>query len=487
MARKLNEDQAAALRVMLSGGNCFLTGKAGTGKTFLLTQFISQMEEEEKNLLICAPTGAAALRLKEAAWENHRTRINAFTIHRAFKLSKTDIFETNGRKPHKELVAADVVIIDEISMCRIDLFEYLINEIDKASAIKNRDEMRLAKKEGRDPVDKSIQVIVTGDFYQLEPVLGSRERELFRKRYGTKLYAFEATAWKLANFHNLILRQAVRTGDDLEFDEHLNLLRSLDDDEKLFDVIDWFDMNTRKELFNDGSAVSICGKNKTASSINELELSKIDAETIYSQAELTGDAKIDDSNAEENLYFKEGARVMMLVNGDGYVNGQFGTITNYDEDDEEVTVKLDGGRKVTVSKNTWTVTKPVIKEEKKTRKDPDGIPVLGEDGKQIYDIVEKLDSEAVGAVKQYPFKLGYAFTIHKAQGMTLDCVNFKPEVFAFGQLYVALSRVRHAKDICINGVLPFPCKTTSKKVIKFYHDIDKYDDSMRHAGTLQPD
>jgi ATP-dependent exoDNAse (exonuclease V) alpha subunit len=80
-------------------------------------------------------------------------------------------------------------------------------------------------------------------------------------------------------------------------------------------------------------------------------------------------------------------------------------------------------------------------------------------------------------VKQYPFKLGYAFTIHKAQGMTLDRVNFKPEIFAFGQLYVALSRVRHAKDICINGVLPFPCKTTSKKVIKFYHDIDKKSDN----------
>ena len=477
MARKLNEDQAAALRILLSGENCFLTGKAGTGKTFLLTQFISQMEKEEKNLLICAPTGAAALRLKEAAWENHRARINAFTIHRAFKLSKTDIFETNGRKPHKELVAADVVIIDEISMCRIDLFDYLMNEITKANDIRNRDEKRLAKKEGRDPVNKDIQVVVTGDFYQLEPVLGKRERELFRKRYGTKLYAFEATAWKLANFNNLILREAVRTGDDLEFDEHLNLLRSLDDDEKLFEIVDWFDMNTKPDPFEENSAVSICGTNKSASSINEIRLSKIDSEMIYSQAELTGDAKIDDSNAEDNLYFKVGARVMMLVNGEGFVNGQFGTVSDFDEDDEEVTIKLDGSRSVKVQKYTWTVTKPVIKEEKKARKDQDGIPVLDDNGKPIYDIVEKLDSEAVGAVKQYPFKLGYAFTIHKAQGMTLDRVNFKPEIFAFGQLYVALSRVRHAKDICINGVLPFPCKTTSKKVIKFYHDIDKKSDN----------
>ena len=362
-------------------------------------------------------------------------------------------------------------------MCRIDLFDYLMNEITKANDIRNRDEKRLAKKEGRDPVNKDIQVVVTGDFYQLEPVLGKRERELFRKRYGTKLYAFEATAWKLANFNNLILREAVRTGDDLEFDEHLNLLRSLDDDEKLFEIVDWFDMNTKSDPFEENSAVSICGTNKSASSINEIRLSKIDSEMIYSQAELTGDAKIDDSNAEDNLYFKVGARVMMLVNGEGFVNGQFGTVSDFDEDDEEVTIKLDGSRSVKVQKYTWTVTKPVIKEEKKARKDQDGIPVLDDNGKPIYDIVEKLDSEAVGAVKQYPFKLGYAFTIHKAQGMTLDRVNFKPEIFAFGQLYVALSRVRHAKDICINGVLPFPCKTTSKKVIKFYHDIDKKSDN----------
>lgn len=477
--RTLNSDQGAALSVLMSGENCFLTGKAGTGKTFLLTDYISKMEDADKSMLICAPTGAAALRLKEAAWDNHRTRINAFTIHRAFKLNKTDIFETNGRKPHKELIAADIVIIDEISMCRIDLFEYLMNEIDKASDIRNRDEQRLAKKEGREPVNKSIQVIVCGDFYQLEPVLGKRERELFRARYKDKLYAFESSAWKLASFHNLILREPVRTGEDLEFDEHLNKLRSIDDDGELFAVVDWFDMNTRRMPFEENEAVSICGTNKSASSINELRLSKINSETIYSSAVLTGDAKIEDSNAEADLYFKVGARVMMLVNGDNYVNGQFGTITGFDEDDAIVTIKLDGsGRTTSVSMYLWTVTKPVVKTTKKAKKDPDGNQIVDENGNPVYDIIEKIDSEEVGSVKQYPFKLGYAFTIHKAQGMTLENVNFKPEIFAFGQLYVALSRVRHAQDICINGVLPFPCKTTSKKVIRFYRGIDKHDDSM---------
>ena len=479
MSRNLNTDQGAAMGILLSGDNCFLTGKAGTGKTFLLTDFIARMEKEEKSMLICAPTGAAALRLKEAAWENHRTRIDAFTIHRAFKLKKTDIFETNGRKPHKELVAADLVIIDEISMCRIDLFDYLMNEIQKASDIRNRDEQRLAKKEGREPKRKDIQVIVSGDFYQLEPVIGKRERELFRNRYKDKLYAFESTSWKLANFHNLILREPVRTGDDLDFDKNLNLLRSLDDDGQLFSVVDWFDMNTRAEAFEENEAVSICGTNKSASEINDLRLSKIQDETIYSQATLSGDAKIDDSNAEENLYFKVGARVMMLVNGDCYVNGQFGTVVGYDDFAETVKIRLDGsGRTAIVEKYIWNVTKPVVNNIKKARKDPEGNPIIDENGNPVYEMVEKIGSEEVGSVKQYPFKLGYAFTIHKAQGMTLEKVNFKPEIFAFGQLYVALSRVRHAKDICINGVLPFPCKTTSKKVIRFYHGIDKHDNSV---------
>ena len=124
------------------------------------------------------------------------------------------------------------------------------------------------------------------------------------------------------------------------------------------------------------------------------------------------------------------------------------------------------------------MTKPIVNTTKKKSKDPDGNPIVDENGNPVYEVVEKIGSEEVGSVEQYPFKLGYAFTIHKAQGMTLEKVNFKPEIFAFGQLYVALSRVRHAQDICINGVLPFPCKTTSKKVIRFYHGIDKHDDSV---------
>ena len=482
MGKELNKDQAAALNLMLEGGNCFLTGEAGTGKTFLTSTFIDLMQQAEKNMIICAPTGAAALRIEEAAKDDRGIDVDAYTIHRAFKLVKKDIFELNGRKPHKELIAADIVIIDEISMCRIDLFEYIMNEIGKANDIRNRDEARLARKEDREPVQKDIQVIVCGDFYQLEPVLGKRERELFRNKYGTKLYAFESKAWKEAGFRNLILREPVRTGSDLQFSEHLNLLRSLKDEDKLLDIVDWFDMNTQRERFEGNEAVSVCGKNATASAINEARLSKLDSDMLYSQATLTGDAKIDDSNAEDNLYFKVGARVMMLVNGSGYVNGEFGTIVGFDEDEDEVRIALDGKHRITVSKYTWTVTKPVVKQEKKTRKDPDGFPVLDDNGNPVIDIVEKIDSEQIGGVKQYPFKLGYAFTIHKSQGMTLGQVNFKPEIFAFGQLYVALSRVHSAKDIYIDGVLPFPCKTTSRKVIDFYHGIDKQShNSMRYA------
>lgn len=473
MDKRLNKDQEAALAIMLEGGNCFLTGEAGTGKTFLTSTFIDLMQQAEKNMIVCAPTGAAALRIEEAAKNDRDIDVDAFTIHRAFKLVAKDIFETNGRKPRKELIAADIVIIDEISMCRIDLFEYIMNEIDKANYLRNRDEARLARKEDREPVQKNIQVIVCGDFYQLEPVLGKRERELFRARYGTRLYAFESKAWKAAGFESLILREPIRTGEDLQFSTHLNLLRSMKDEDKLLDVVDWFDMNTQRTCFEGDSAVSVCGKNATASAINEARLSKIDSRMLYSQATLSGDAKMDDSNAEENLYFKIGSRVMMLVNGSGYVNGEFGTVVGYDEEDDEVVIALDGKHRVRVSKYTWNVTRPVVKQEKVVRKGPDGNPVLDGSGIPVFDIVEKIDSEQIGGVRQYPFKLGYAFTIHKSQGMTLGHVNFKPEIFAFGQLYVALSRVHRAKDIYIDGVLPFPCKTTSRKVIDFYHGIDK--------------
>ena len=102
MGKELNKDQAAALNLMLEGGNCFLTGEAGTGKTFLTSTFIDLMQQAEKNMIICAPTGAAALRIEEAAKDDRGIDVDAYTIHRAFKLVKKDIFELNGRKPHKE-------------------------------------------------------------------------------------------------------------------------------------------------------------------------------------------------------------------------------------------------------------------------------------------------------------------------------------------------------------------------------------------------
>jgi ATP-dependent exoDNAse (exonuclease V) alpha subunit len=160
---------------------------------------------------------------------------------------------------------------------------------------------------------------------------------------------------------------------------------------------------------------------------------------------------------------------MMLTNGNGYFNGSTGIIDyvhedEYDDEESYVCIRINGER-CYVYKNTYKVFKPVVDERKKT--------VVGKDG-QSKEIIEKtVKNEEAGEVIQYPFKLGYAVTIHKSQGMTLtNGVNLKPEIWDSGQLYVALSRVDKRENIYIDGILKPNNWKLDRKVIDFYKQID---------------
>lgn len=458
-------DQQSAMRALKSGQNVFLTGKAGTGKTTILNRFIGWAIENKKNMIVCASTGAAAQRI---------TATKACTIHRAFGLKKEPIVPP-PKKAKKEIAAADIIIVDEISMCRIDLFEHIAYAIQFANRENESREMRLAKKEKREPVFKTIQLIVTGDFSQLEPVLTSKDREAFRMRYKTKLFAFESRMWKEMNFANIELTTVHRTISDAEYTDALNEIRDGSDP---FGCVDWFNFNTADDPFTGPDSIILCGKNATAAEKNAARLNQLSGEEFQSMAEITGDADMASTNAEYDLRFKIGARIMMLTNGPGYYNGSFGTIEGfYPNDDDEafdegprVKIRLeDSGDTAYVEKYKWDVVQPVVK--KKTVKYKELDP---ETGKEVEKVREKeaIETESVGAVEQFPFKLAWAITIHKSQGMTLKCgVNLYPEFFANGQLYVALSRVDRRDHIYINGLLDYKDLRTSAKVRKFYGGI----------------
>lgn len=158
----LTQSQEQAIKLLDAGYNVFLTGKAGTGKSFLVDYFVAK--NKEKNIIKCAPTGVAAL------------NIGGATFHRTFGvpirlLAHNDVL--TSRDKLDVLEKADIILIDEISMCRIDVFEYVMRSLRRIN-INNK------------------QLILVGDFYQLPPVLTDNDRLSFRKLYGDRLYAFES-------------------------------------------------------------------------------------------------------------------------------------------------------------------------------------------------------------------------------------------------------------------------------------------------------
>ena len=155
MDNKLNKEQIKNLKILSSGKNIFLTGEAGTGKSFLIKEFIKQKTDEGKNVLITAPTGISAL------------NIDGMTVHKAFGVPTPaygSVLSKITLSKIKLVSVADIIIIDEISMCRNDVFEYVYACIDKV------------KKE----LKKNIQLIVLGDFYQLPPVVTKSEKTRLR-------------------------------------------------------------------------------------------------------------------------------------------------------------------------------------------------------------------------------------------------------------------------------------------------------------------
>ena len=156
----LTKEQEDALNLMCSGENIFLTGEAGTGKSTIINKFLSI--KSNKNILTFAPTGIAAL------------QISGVTLHRGFHIPISIQDETSRKMAPvpDTILSADIIIIDEISMCRIDVFDYVSNIIFKA----NKTRAKYFNK-------KPIQIIVSGDFFQLPPVVTDRDKEALRYLY----------------------------------------------------------------------------------------------------------------------------------------------------------------------------------------------------------------------------------------------------------------------------------------------------------------
>ncbi len=419
--KALTLDQERALKVMRSGANVFLSGAAGTGKSFLIEAFIK--DNIDKNVIICAPTGMAAV------------NIGGATLHRVFYIPMgiLKVGDYNS-SPSRALDMADIIIIDEISMCRIDTFEYVIRTLQN---IKKR------KKLAGDKEHYNKQIILVGDFYQLPPVLKEADKPFFLTEWGLMrgedLFAFNSTLWDELSLTNIILKTPVRQNDDPAYIENLNKIRLGD-----ASGIEWFNKNIGRTPISD--AVFICGKNDVAKSINQEQIGKVEGDFVIYTAEVNGQVNIKEILAEQELKLKTGMKVMTTVNSDeGYQNGSIGYVKKLEPNC--IGVYLNNGKTVEVKPFTWQVFNYTVKDDK----------------------VEKVE---IASFRQFPIKVAYAITIHKAQGQTCSAVNIYPDCFDKGQLYVALSRVKKADQMSINGEIDSKSLRTSQAVMAFYDDID---------------
>lgn len=402
-------DNMKALKKLLEdGNNVFVTGGAGVGKSFLLRALIAQYELEGKKIAKLASTGMAA------------ALITGQTLHSFFGLgicSHSFDLERAGKinidkKLSKLLKQIDLIIIDEISMV--------------SSGVMDMIRLRLLQAESK------AQIVVSGDFLQLPPVIRESEKQHFARSnpeipvsrvYG---FAFESEAWQRFEFVTYSLTEAKRSSDE-HFVHILDKIRHGIKDEEVMEYLNSLiapmpsDMQEHTLLF--GKNISVDRHN--AKELHALEGELYAFETLaekYDRSVKDNEIErfMNDSRLPRSLELKVGAPVLFMRNSWNYFNGEKGTIARISEEENYIHVQKDNGKLVRVERERYS--KKQWKEQ------------LVEGKKQEIE-VSRFD------LFQYPLTLAYAITIHKSQGMSLlDLVIDMDEIFAPSQFYVGLSR-----------------------------------------------
>ncbi len=375
------QDFEDALSELLSTNrNVRIVGTGGTGKTELIKRYLRELPPcERSGTLVVAPTGLVA------------SHIDGETVHKAFGLlNEVQMKETHTNIP-SSLMTVKRVIIDEVSMLRIDIFEKVISILQHIEELEHR----------------KCQIIVCGDFGQLQPVCTPEDRWLLHQLYpkAKGIYAFHSELWAELDFQPIVLKYNFRQAEG-ELADQLTALKY-----GSLDAIRWFNLNSTP--FTDDRAVYICPKNEDVEKYNRqaLELFEGQKTTVFkaTHKELAPNTELP---CPKVLHLAEGMRIMTIVNDRKYKNGSLGTILEVKEN--SIRVLFDNCKIATVRRKRFTL--------------PEG---------SVYE--------------QLPVVLAYAFTVHKCQGCTFDEIVVVPGFFTAGQLYTALSRCRCIENICIDG------------------------------------
>ena len=434
----------------------FLTGKAGTGKTTFLNEFV---KKTRKKHIVVAPTGIAAI------------NAGGVTIHSMFGLPLRTFLPTTDRidgsiamnitdltshfKYRKDklklLREVEVIIIDEVSMLRADVLDM----IDFSLRFIRRTTQRFG----------GVQMLFIGDLYQLPPVVRD---EYVLKQYYPSPFFFESHAIKEIPLVTIELTKVFRQSDE-KFLAILNAVRDGDIAE-----IDFEELNQRYlPNFDAGEEpyIYLCSHNKMADDINQQKLLEIKVSSSTYEAKLFGEFKENQFPNEQFLELKVGAQVMFIRNDISpekkYYNGKLGEISALSEN--EINVILEGtDKEIVVKREIW------------------------EQKKYSLDAEKNIKEEVLGSFEQFPIKLAWAVTIHKSQGLTFDKVIIDAgKSFTAGQVYVALSRCRTLEGIVLksritpdvifkdNRILQFQDESIANNQVDDILNQEKYDYSIK--------
>jgi ATP-dependent DNA helicase PIF1 len=372
----------------------FVTGRAGTGKTTLLHEFVQQTA---KVVAVCAPTGVAAL------------AIGGQTIHSLLRLPLGIIGDRElGFIPKESLAVLanlDALVIDEVSMVSADILDGIDRRLRQAKRRKNT-------------AFGGIQLIMFGDPYQLAPVVSGHAEKAFYLDHYRSPWFFDAKVWKETEMAVSELDTIHRQADE-EFRSVLNALREGRMEPDMGRMLNERGVRAPE----DPELITLTTTNSSVTRMNQVALDRLPGKAKIAHANIEGDfGSTSAYPADEELMLKIGAQVMFLRNdiqgseGPRFVNGTLGRVTKITD---TVTVDVDGDN-VVVEPVTW----------EKIRYD--------------YSPATKVMShDVVAEFTQFPLRLAWAVTIHKAQGKTLDAavIDLGPKAFAPGQTYVAFSRL----------------------------------------------
>ncbi|MDK8660298.1 MULTISPECIES: AAA family ATPase [unclassified Corynebacterium] len=393
MAITFTEEFRQALDLISAGRNVLISGKAGTGKSTLLREFLENTGS--KKVLVTAPTGVAAL------------NIEGFTIHRAFGFRPSMVLSDleKGGSWHPStmtwdvLKKTDILVVDEISMVRADLFDMM--------------DQALCRIRGNGKPFGGVQLVLVGDLLQLPPVVTPNEAELFNSVWETP-YFFSAQVYARLDLEEINLTQVWRQADPT-FIDLLNEVREGRVGEESLETLNQL---VAPDFDAPDDWVTLTSRKSTVARINRQKLANLPSEKFVSVAEGTGDLPANSFSGEDELHYAEGARVMTVINDPKgrFVNGSFGQIVR--ATGHEIDVRIDAtGEVVTLAPHTWEINRPGI------------------DG-------SRLVSQTIGTIRQFPVILAWAITIHKSQGKTIPklYIDLAGGTSTDGQFYVALSR-----------------------------------------------